>query len=49
MPAALLEVGFITNEEELRNMLSDSWQTKVATGVANGIIKTWSEITVPVN
>ena len=47
MPAALAEVGFITNEEELRNMSSDDYQYKAAQGIADGIIETLADITVP--
>ena len=38
MPAVLAEVGFISNEEELRDMCSDDYQNKVAKGIAEGII-----------
>ena len=38
MPAVLAEVGFISNEEELRKMCSDDYQNKVAKGIAEGII-----------
>lgn len=40
MPAILAEVGFISNEDELRKMCSDDYQNKVAQGIAEGIIKT---------
>ncbi|MCH5212716.1 MAG: N-acetylmuramoyl-L-alanine amidase [Oscillospiraceae bacterium] len=38
MPAILAEVGFISNEEELRKMCSDDYQNKTAKGIAEGII-----------
>lgn len=38
MPAVLAEVGFISNENELSNMVDDDYQNKVATGIAEGII-----------
>lgn len=40
MPSCLVEVGFISNEDELRKMCDSAYQTKVAQGIANGIIKT---------
>ncbi len=47
MPAALAEVGFITNETELRNMLSNDYQYKTAQGIAEGIMMTLENITMP--
>ena len=47
MPAALAEVGFITNDEELRNMASSDYQYKTAQGIAEGIMMTLENITVP--
>lgn len=47
MPAVLLEVGFISNETELGNMISDSFQQKVAQGVANGILNVWDDVIFP--
>lgn len=47
MPAALYEVGFITNPEEIEKMVSDDFQQKVAQGLANGIIQTWNQVTIP--
>ena len=47
MPAVLAEVGFISNEDELRKMCSDEYQYKTAQGIAEGIIKTLAEITMP--
>lgn len=47
MPAVLLEVGFISNEAELRKMCSDDYQNKVATGIAEGIINTVHYAAVP--
>ncbi len=44
MPACLAEVGFITNETELRNMSSSDYQYKVAQGIANGIMNTIAEM-----
>lgn len=47
MPAILLEVGFISNQEELANMCSDDYQNKVAKGIAEGIINTVHNVNVP--
>lgn len=47
MPAVLVEVGFITNEEELSKMINDEFQNKVAQGIAEGIMKTMGNIHVP--
>ncbi len=46
MPAALVEVGFISNEEELGKMLDETYQWSAAQGIANGIMKTLSNIIV---
>lgn len=40
MPACLAEVGFITNPQEVANMVNSDYQYKVAQGIADGIIKT---------
>lgn len=40
MPACLAEVGFITNADEIAKMSDSAYQYKVATGIANGIMKT---------
>lgn len=47
MPAVLVEVGFISNEAELAKMCDDAFQQKVAEGIAEGILKTVKNITVP--
>lgn len=38
MPAALIECGFLTNPEEEQKLLSDSYQNKLAEGIAQGIL-----------
>lgn len=40
MPAALVEVGYMTNESDLANLKSDSFRKKVAEGIVDGILKT---------
>ncbi len=47
MPACLVEIGFITNDAEMRNLLNPDYQYKLASGVAEGIIKCLPKITVP--
>ena len=47
MPAVLVEVGFISNESELKNMCSDDYQNKTAMGIAEGIINTIHYVNVP--
>jgi N-acetylmuramoyl-L-alanine amidase len=47
MPASLVEVGFISNTNELRLMCSDEYQNKIAQGVAEGVMMTLKNITVP--
>lgn len=47
MPAILVEVGFISNDSELRLMCSDDYQTKTAKGIAEGIINTVHYVNVP--
>lgn len=47
MPAILIEVGFISNDAELRAMCSDEYQNKVAKGIAEGIIETLHKVELP--
>jgi len=47
MPAALVELGFITNEAELENLLDEDYQYKLASGIAEGIMKCLPKITIP--
>ncbi len=49
MPAVLVEVGFISNEDEVRKMASASYQQKVAESIAAGIIKGIDKVTIPKN
>ena len=39
VPVALIEVGFMTNEQELANLASSSYQKKVAQGVYDAIME----------
>ncbi len=46
MPSCLVEVGFISNTDELKMMITDAYQNKVAKGIADGILLTLDDITV---
>lgn len=37
MPAALLEVGFLSNKQEEATMFNEEWQRRVAAGIVEGI------------
>lgn len=45
MPSCLVEVGFISNVDELANMCSEDYQYKTAQGIAEGIIESAAQIT----
>ena len=47
MPAALAEVGFISNPDEVYNMTTDEYQQKAAQGIAEGIMITLRDIEIP--
>ncbi|MBE5812394.1 MAG: hypothetical protein E7314_01910 [Clostridiales bacterium] len=40
MPAALVEVGYMTNTSDLRNLKNESFRKNVAEGIADGILDT---------
>jgi len=46
MPSSLVEVGFISNEDELRNMTDEEYQDKIAKGIAEGILATLDDINI---
>lgn len=46
MPSILVEVGFITNANERANMFDDAYRNKLAEGIAEGILKTFSDMGV---
>ena len=39
MPAALVELGFVTNAEDTEKLIDPSWQEDAAWGIAHGIIR----------
>ncbi len=38
IPTTIVECGFLSNEEEKKNLLTDSYQNRLAWGIYNGII-----------
>ncbi len=44
MPSVLIEVGFISNTDEREKMFNDSYRQKLAEGIAEGILKTLTEM-----
>ena len=47
MPAALVEIGFISNENELSKMVSSDYQDKAAYAIADGIAAVIGKVSVP--
>lgn len=45
-PAALVEIGFITNKEEREKMETEEYKQKLAQGIANGILKSFEEMEI---
>ena len=37
VPSVLIEMGFVTNQTDAKNMLSEEWQLAFAEGIANGL------------
>ncbi len=37
VPASLIELGFVTNENDAQNMLDEEWQAKMAASIADGL------------
>ena len=44
MPSVLIEVGFISNTDERELMFTESYRDKLAEGIAQGILKTLTEM-----
>jgi len=38
MPSILIELGFISSDEERRNLISDSWQERMARAIADALL-----------
>lgn len=47
MPAILIELGFITNDDEVEKLVSSEYQEKLANAISSGIIAQFGKITVP--
>ncbi len=47
MPAALVEVGFMSNTAEMDNLANPDFQYKAAQGIARGIMKSLESVTMP--
>ena len=47
MPAVLVEVGFISNADQAELLLTSSYQNKAAKAIAEGIMATHNEVTMP--
>jgi N-acetylmuramoyl-L-alanine amidase len=38
IPSVLVETGFVTNEKDVKNMLSEKWRQDMAQGIADGVM-----------
>ena len=47
MPAALIEMGFLNNPEELEKLSSEEYQDKIAKGISKGIISATTKVVFP--
>lgn len=47
MPAILIEVGFMSNPDELSLMLTDDFRSSFSQGIANGIMKVFDDASIP--
>jgi N-acetylmuramoyl-L-alanine amidase len=45
VPVTIVEMGFMSNEEEDRKIATDDYQSKLAQGIANGVDKYFEIIT----
>ena len=43
VPVALIEVGFMTNRDELENLVSEDYQQKAAQGIYNAVMEAFEE------
>ena len=44
VPAVLVEVGFMSNQEELNNLVSASYQKRVAQSIYEAIVRAYEEV-----
>lgn len=44
MPAAIVEIGYITNRDDMRYIMDGKGQQKIAQGICNGILKALEEL-----
>lgn len=47
MPASLIEIGFVNNPDELALLITDEYQEKIASGIAEGILEVLGKIKLP--
>ena len=47
MPSNLIEIGFMSNPDELAKMITDEYQEKIAAGIAEGILEVLGKIKLP--
>ncbi len=46
MPASLIEIGFITNEEECNKMMQESYRQKLAQAVCDAVLRAFDEMDI---
>ncbi|KMY48248.1 N-acetylmuramoyl-L-alanine amidase CwlD [Peribacillus loiseleuriae] len=48
-PGALVEIGFLSNNEERENLIKESYQEKISAAVYNGVLRYFTEDSVEIN
>ncbi|MFJ5625119.1 N-acetylmuramoyl-L-alanine amidase CwlD [Peribacillus loiseleuriae] len=48
-PGALVEIGFLSNNEERGNLIKESYQEKISAAVYNGVLRYFTEDSVEIN
>ena len=46
MPATLIEIGFISNEEECDKMMTEEYRQKLAQAVCDGVMRAFEEMDI---